>query len=136
MEKNRKNKTSIDIPMETVLVEFTKLFTNDNITVSNQDNGITREQQDKIDSDVNDYQATINNTFIPHGVNKIILKKIIKDLKNNKSKGHHKIQNELIKYGNNDKIIDLITILIKHMFENGFMPENFNIGRITPILRV
>ena len=63
------------------------------------------------------------------------MKKIIKDLKNNKSKGHHKIQNELIKYANNDKIIDLITILIKHMFENSFMPKNFNIGRITPILK-
>ena len=72
MEKNRKNKTSIDIPMGTILVEFTKLFTEDNVTVSNQDNGITREQQDNIDSDVNDYQATINSTFIPHEVNKII----------------------------------------------------------------
>jgi hypothetical protein len=61
-------------------------------------------------------------------VNKIILKKIIKsDLKNKKIKGHLKIQNELIEYANNDKIIDLITILIKHMFENGFMPENFTI---------
>jgi hypothetical protein len=128
MEKNRKNKTLIDIPMEAILVEFTKLFTEDNVTVSNQDNGTTREQQNNIDSDVNDYQATINNTFIPHEVKKIILKKIIKsDLKNKKSKGHLKIQNELIEYANNDKIIDLITILIKHMFENGFMPENFTI---------
>ena len=74
--------------METILVEFTKLFTEDNVTVLNQDNGITREQQNNIDSEVNDYQATIKNTFIPHEVNKIILKKIIKDLKNNKSKGH------------------------------------------------
>ena len=70
--------------METILVEFTKLFTEGNVTVSKQENGITREQQNNLDSEVNDYQATIKNSFIPHEVNKTILKKIIKDLKNNK----------------------------------------------------
>ena len=81
-----------------------------------------------------EHQNIIKHEKYNYIVHKDLLKKIIKELPNNKCTGFRNIQNELFK---NDLIIisDIIENIFTAMFNNGWVPDNFNNGKIVPIIK-
>ena len=82
-----------------------------------------------------EYQSNGGKLLMEHEANILIITKIMKDLKTNKSRGSQEIQNEMLKYAKNDYLVKIITNLFTRMFENGLLRNKFNVGKIVPIIK-
>jgi hypothetical protein len=68
-------------------------------------------------------------------VKKDTIVKIIEKLKNNKACGHLAIENECFKFGDNERIAQLIVNLFEGMINNNVIATNMNIGVTTLLVK-
>jgi hypothetical protein len=90
------------------------------------------EQSTKNSQMCENYQLHIANN---EASTRETMKKIISELKNNKSPGYHGISNEHFKYADNEDINEVICQMLENMVRFNIVPSNMNIGIIRPIVK-
>jgi hypothetical protein len=81
------------------------------------------------------YEDEIKNDYDKYEINEFAIERIIKNLDNNKSNGNNGISNEQFKYGISWQLTNLLKSIFENMIQFNIMPINFNIGKITPIIK-
>ena len=80
------------------------------------------------------YQNDIKHVVENYQLDKHMIKRIMNELKNNKSRGYHEVSNEMFKYACNDAFTDIIANLFEKMFNLGVILDKLNVGKIYPII--
>ena len=128
IKRNRTKIVEVTAPITDFVVEFQRLF-GEEIVKSNED------IETLVESEVSSYNQQIGEHTINYNACRSEMNKIIKSLPNNKSIGHDEISNEMIKYGCNSELNEMWCQIIEDMIKYGISPNNFNIGKIIPILK-
>ncbi len=68
-------------------------------------------------------------------IDRDVMSKLIKTLKNGKAPGYHGVTNEMLKYADSTILCDIICQVMEAMLKYGKVPSNINIGLIKPILK-
>ena len=68
-------------------------------------------------------------------VEESIVEQIIRKLQNNKAVGISGISNEMVKFSGYGKVVSIITYLLNIVIGRQVMPDDFNVGKIIPILK-
>ena len=126
INREKKSKIKIKIPIENIKTEYKTLFT---------DEIIYGEKELKIKQEVKEYWEKYKNKIEIYKIDKKIMTKILKQLPNNISMGHSGVINEMVKYSRGNKMENIITDLIQTIICTGINPNRMNIGRVIPIIK-
>jgi hypothetical protein len=82
------------------------------------------------------YENKINLALEPEEeIDREMMSRLIKTLKNGKAPGYHGVTNEMLKYADSTILCEIICQLIEAMLKFGRVPTNINIGLIKPIIK-
>ena len=100
---------------------------------------INQSEENKLkNKNAKDKNIEYRNKIKDIGTHKISLstvEEIIKNLRNGKANGNSEISNEAIKYSNNTKVLILVRGILEKIINFGYIPKQFNIGVIHPIIK-
>jgi hypothetical protein len=134
MKNTMKKKIVPDIELNLMTDQFNELFNKKIVkTVQGEINHLKIENENVIYEDLIKNEREVD--FEYYTVNRIEIINIIDKLKNGKSVGNGGISNEAIKLANNNIMIYAIQKLIEKMINWQYVPNNFNIGKIIPIIK-
>ena len=129
MKKIMKTKTRPEINIDEATKTFKDLF---NTTINQSEENQIKNKNAQLKNIENMNKITNVGT---HKISLSTIEKIIKNLRNGKACGNSKIPNEAVKYSKNTKILIIVRGIIEKIINYGFIPQNFNIGIIHPIIK-
>ncbi|CAF1140494.1 unnamed protein product [Brachionus calyciflorus] len=94
-----------------------------------------KKSLDEIEKRIMDYEKEVSGKNDVYSLSYDVIKQIIKNLPNGKSKGFSDTSNEMFKYGACETLIKIIKKFMEKIIQFGKIPKFFNIGIIKPIVK-
>jgi hypothetical protein len=126
-KKKNKRPKQVKIDTEVLANNFKQLF-NEKL-ISNEEN------MNKLSQIVMNYEIGINNNYDKYEISEFTIERILKELENNKTNGASGTTNEQFKHGLCWQLIILLKNMFEKMIQFNIIPQNFNIGKISPIIK-
>lgn len=129
VKKMRMIKRIINIPLNEIREQYSKLFNNSNFPDETRD----RVEKEKLDRLINEYKNKRLKDDIRITKDSVI--SIIKGLKNGKSIGFSCVSSEMLKYGLCEEIAETMRNIYEWMLNSGCIPHLFNISILKPLIK-
>ena len=129
VKKLRSNKVKPSVDLEKLTAHFSKLLVEENINSANAN--YDKECSTTVMREYNRLKNLRGN----HIVDEEEICNILKSLRNNKAVGHLGVSNEMIKYARSEFVPKILTQIMNVAINTNTMPECFNVGLLTPIIK-
>lgn len=127
IRRNRAIESKIDLKNIDFIGYYSKLFSNER----DENNEFHRE----IEKTVLAKEKTLENEAYRSTISMGEVKEALGNLSLGKSVGYDKIPAEMYFFGKETSLVVLLTWIIDSMFSSGYIPEDFNIALIRPIVK-